>query len=120
MSDSGPTFPFPIGTLVFGGYKDSGWPLRFSCEHHIFEIVSAPKKVDWGNSGFAQAAKCLFCGGAPTAEIDSYFWWRLATPMDLVGFLGEIEGTLGWFTELKERIHDVLGGKPKAPLLNFD
>lgn len=114
-----PTFPWPIGTLVWGWYKDSGGPLRISCEHHIFEIVTEAEPVEWGNSGYCQSARCLFCGGPPTAKVDAYFWWRKATPMDLVGFLGSIEAKILWFSELKERIHDVLGGKPKRALRDF-
>ena len=114
-----PTFPWPVGTLVWGWYKDSGGPLRISCEHHVFEIVTEAKPVEWGNSGYCQSARCLYCGGSPTAQVDAYFWVSKATPMDLVAFLGAVEEALGHFESVKERVHDALRGKPRKALRDF-
>jgi hypothetical protein len=114
-----PTFPWPVGTLVRGWYKDSGGPLRISCEHHVFEIVTEAKPVEWGNSGFCQSARCLYCEGPPTAQVDAYFWWTKVTPGELVDFLGKVEAAIWWFEDLKDRVHDVLRGKPKKALRDF-
>ena len=114
-----PDFPWPVGTLVKGWYKDSGWPLSFTCERHVYEIVTDPKPVDWGNSGFCQAAKCLYCNRI-TAEIDSYFWWTKVTPSDLVDFLGVVEEAVTHFGGLKDRVFAAMNGKPKKAMRDFD
>jgi hypothetical protein len=114
-----PTFPWPKGTLVKGWYKDSGGPFKLSCERHVFEIVTDPEPVDWGNSGYCQAARCLYCGGSPTAKVDSYFWWTQVTPMDLVEFLGALTEAADWFAGQKDKVFAMLHGKPKQALRDF-
>lgn len=111
--------PWPEGTLVLAHHPD-GLPLRTSCRGHIWRIESPAQKVDYG-CGWAQAARCLICGGPPTPFLDADWFstkvdhMEFAGQMVISGCMGEVQATLEHYNEVLEMLNRVfLGGESVA------